>query len=44
MTLVKISFRPDGEDDVSQIPKMINKAIQNPNHVVVSCRTKRKRK
>ena len=34
----------DGEDDVSQIPKMINKAIQNPNHVVVSCRTKRKEK
>tara|TARA_B100000900_G_C20523896_1_gene693360 strand:- start:426 stop:1235 length:810 start_codon:yes stop_codon:yes gene_type:complete len=32
----------DGEDDVSQIPKMIHKAIQNPNHVVVSCRTKRK--
>ena len=34
----------DGEDDISQLPKMIDNAIQNPDHVVVSCRTKRKEK
>ncbi len=34
----------DGEDDISQLPKMIVNAIQNPDHVVVSCRTKRKEK
>ena len=34
----------DGEDDVSQIPFMINNAIQNPNKVIVSCRKSRKEK
>tara|TARA_B100001063_G_C16742580_1_gene545622 strand:- start:385 stop:1194 length:810 start_codon:yes stop_codon:yes gene_type:complete len=34
----------DGEDDVSQLPKMIDNAIQNPDRVIVSCRTKRKEK
>ncbi len=34
----------DGEDDVSQIPFMINNAIQNPDKVIVSCRKSRKEK